>query len=138
MSLSSKKPDNVENNHNPSSNVRLPVRILDDTQWLFIRKSFRMSPRELIVAKFVCGGLSNEEIATRLGIKTATIKTHLRNIYRRIRVQRKLDMLLTFLEQGSKYADPASGITMAVVKSKAASNSGLRTEIGGQNQIAGH
>jgi hypothetical protein len=85
----------------------------------------------LVVAKFVCGGLSNEEIATRLGIKTATIKTHLRNIYRRIRVQRKLDMLLMFLEQGSKYANPASGITMAVVKSKAARNSGLRTEIGG-------
>ncbi|MGA2094237.1 MAG: LuxR C-terminal-related transcriptional regulator, partial [Sedimentisphaerales bacterium] len=75
MSLPSKKPDNVKNNRDSSSNVRLPVRILDDTQWLFIRKSFRMSPRELIVAKFVCGGLSNEEIANRLGIKTATIKT---------------------------------------------------------------
>jgi DNA-binding CsgD family transcriptional regulator len=115
MSLSSKKPDNVENNHGSSSNVRLPVRILDDTQWLFIRKSFRMSPRELIVAKFVCGGLSNEEIATRLGIKTATIKTHLRNIYRRIRVQRKLDMLLTFLDQSAKYSGTRSDVPINAV-----------------------
>jgi DNA-binding CsgD family transcriptional regulator len=131
MSPSSKKSDNLENNNDSTSNVRLPVHILNDNQWLYIRKSFRMSPRELIVAKFVCGGLSNEEIASRLGIKTATIKTHLRNIYRRIRVQRKLDMLLMFLEKGSKYANPASGITMTVVRNKAASNSGLRTEIGG-------
>ena len=134
MSPSSKKPENSENNHDSSSNVRLPVHILDDNQWLFIRKSFRMSPRELIVAKFVCGGLSNGEIANRLGIKTATIKTHLRNIYRRIRVQRKLDMLLTFLEKGSKCANSASGITLPVVKSK---DAGMMTEIGGQNQAAG-
>ncbi|MGA2094032.1 MAG: helix-turn-helix transcriptional regulator [Sedimentisphaerales bacterium] len=97
---------------------------MDDSQWLFVRKSFRMSPRELDIAKRVCSGFSNDEIASRLGIRIATVKTHLRNIYRRIRVQRKLDMLLTFLEKGSKYANPASGITMAVVKSKAASNSG--------------
>lgn len=134
MSPSAKKPENVENNNDSSSNVRLPIHILDDNQWLFIRKSFRMSPRELIVAKFVCGGLSNGEIANRLGIKTATIKTHLRNIYRRIRVQRKLDMLLTFLEKGSKYANSASGIAIAVAKSKDVSIIG---EIGGQSQAAG-
>ncbi len=129
MSLYSNKPDK-ENNHESSSDIRFPVRILDDDQWLYIRKSFRMSPRELIVAKYVCGGLSNEEIASRLGIKTATIKTHLRNIYRRIRVQRKLDMLLMFLDKVSKYASSDSSVTMTAVKNKAESNSGLRTEIG--------
>lgn len=134
MSPSSKNLDNVENNNDSASNVRLPVHIMDDNQWLYIRKSFRMSPRELIVAKFVCGGLSNGEIANRLGIKTATIKTHLRNIYRRINVQRKLDMLLTFLEKGSKYANSASARTIAVVKSK---DAGIMTEIGGQNQATG-
>jgi len=120
MSLSSKKPDNIENDRDSLSNVRLPVHILDDNQWLFICKSFRMSPRELIVAKLVCGGLSNEEIATRLGIKTATIKTHLRNIYRRIRVQRKLDMLLTFLGQIAKYSSARSDAPLSTVNASAA------------------
>jgi DNA-binding CsgD family transcriptional regulator len=85
-----------------SSYQRPQVRILDDSQWLFVRKSFRMSPRELEIARLVCGGFNNEEIAMKLKIKSATVKTHLRNVYRRIHVQRKLDMLLKFLEQAAK------------------------------------
>jgi DNA-binding CsgD family transcriptional regulator len=131
MSLSSKKPDSVENDPDSLYRGRLPVRILDDNQWLFIRKSFRMSPRELIVAKFVCGGLSNEEIATRLGIKTATIKTHLRNIYRRIRVQRKLDMLLMFLEQSDKYSSTRSDVSINAVDAPTV------REIGNKGNFAG-
>jgi DNA-binding CsgD family transcriptional regulator len=137
MSLPSKKTDNIGNDNDASVYNRPQVRVLDDGQWLFIRKRFRMSPRELDVAKLVCGGLSNEVIATRLGIKSATVKTHLRNVYRRIRVQRKLDMLLMFLDQSAKYANPASTITMAVVKNQAVGKSGLKTEIGGQDRIAG-
>lgn len=82
---------------------RPQVHILDDNQWLFIRRRFRMSPRELEVARLVCSGLSNGEIASRLKIKSTTVKTHLRNIYRRVRVQRKLDMFLKFLDHGARY-----------------------------------
>ena len=81
---------------------RPQVRILNDAQWLYVRKCFKMSPRELEVAKLVCCGFSNEEIAKKLKIRAATVKTHLRNVYRRIRVQRKLDMLLKFLDQSTK------------------------------------
>jgi DNA-binding CsgD family transcriptional regulator len=137
MSLPPKKNDNVIGDLDALFNKRLPVNVLDDSQWLFIRKRFHMSPRELDVAKLVCGGLSNEVIATRLGIKSATVKTHLRNVYRRIRVQRKLDMLLIFLDQSAKYANPASDIKMAVVKNQAVGKSGLKTTIGDQGQIAG-
>jgi DNA-binding CsgD family transcriptional regulator len=133
MSLSSKKPDNfTQNNNNSLSGIQLPVRVMDDSQWFFIRKSFRMSPRELIVAKFVCGGLSNEEIAKHLGIKTATIKTHLRNIYRRIGVQRKLDMLLIFLDMSSKHLNAASAKPANTPKTD------INTAIGNQSNLAGH
>jgi DNA-binding CsgD family transcriptional regulator len=135
MSLPSKKTGNIDSDNDASVYNRPQVRVLDDSQWLFIRKSFRMSPRELDVAKLVCGGLSNEDIATRLGIKSATVKTHLRNVYRRIHVQRKLDMLLMFLGQSAKYA--ASG-SLTVVKAKTPRKSGFSAEIGGQDQIAGH
>jgi DNA-binding CsgD family transcriptional regulator len=110
---------------------------MDDNHWLFIRKSFRMSPRELDVAKLVCSGFSNEEISSRLGIKIATVKTHLRNVYRRIRVQRKLDMLLTFLDQSTKYPNPASAIPRTIVQNQAVGKPGLKTEIGGQDRING-
>jgi DNA-binding CsgD family transcriptional regulator len=138
MSLPSEKNNSIGGDNNDFIRNRPLVRIMDDKQWRFVRKSFRMSPRELDVAKLVCSGLSNEEISFQLDIKVATVKTHLRNVYRRIRVQRKLDMLLMFLEQGSKYTRSASDINISAVIKNTSNDSGLRTEIGGQDQIAGH
>ena len=136
LSSNSNKANYIGSNGGDSGRNRLQVHIMDDNQWLFVRRSFRMSPRELDVAKLVCSGLSNEDIASRLGIKIATVKTHLRNVYRRIRVQRKLDMLLTFLDQSAKYNSPASDIKLAVAKSKTTGKSGLKTDISGHNQIS--
>jgi hypothetical protein len=42
--------------------------------------------------------LGNEEVAGRLKITGGTVKTHLRNIYRRVRVNNKIGMLLRFVE----------------------------------------
>jgi DNA-binding NarL/FixJ family response regulator len=61
-----------------------------------------MSLRELQVAKLVCQGFNNGEIATSLKITQGTIKTHMRNIYRRIRVKNKIEMLLTFVNSAAK------------------------------------
>jgi DNA-binding CsgD family transcriptional regulator len=76
-----------------------------------------MTPREVQVAKLICQGLDNERIARNLRIKPGTIKTHLRNIYRRVRVKSKLTMLLMFLHDvnnssaNSAAASPAISIT---------------------------
>jgi DNA-binding CsgD family transcriptional regulator len=137
MSPHYKKIEKTDGDITSSIRTRPQVHIMNDNQWLFVRKRFRMSPRELDVAKLVCTGFSNEEIASRMGIKVATVKTHLRNVYRRIRVQRKLDMLLTFLGEGAKYATSASDTIMTVVKTKTAIDSGLKTDISSQNHITG-
>lgn len=63
-----------------------------------------MSSRELQVAKLVCEGFGNEEIAKALKIKHGTVKTHLRNIYRRVRVKNKLAMLLRFVDVALKFS----------------------------------
>ena len=131
MSLPTKKTDNVGSYSGNTVRNRPQVRIMDDSQWLFVRKSFRMSSRELDVAKLVCSGFSNEEIASRLGIKIATVKTHLRNVYRRIRVQRKLDMLLTFLDQSAKYSSTCSDVPINAVDAPTA------REIGNKGNFAG-
>jgi DNA-binding CsgD family transcriptional regulator len=57
-----------------------------------------MSSRELQVANLVCQGFDNEEIAGSLKIKQGTIKTHIRNIYRRVRVKNRIEMLLKFVD----------------------------------------
>jgi DNA-binding CsgD family transcriptional regulator len=63
-----------------------------------------MSPRELQVARLICDGLNNEDIARALKIKHGTVKTHLRNIYRRVRVKNKITMLLKFVDAALKFS----------------------------------
>ena len=89
---------------------RPDVVLLGEEHWSHIQRRFRMSPRELQVAKLVCEGFSNGEIAKNLRIKQGTAKTHLRNIYRRVRVKNKISMLLKIVDQASKFSTK-TGIT---------------------------
>lgn len=77
--------------------------LLDEKQWAFIKDRYHMTPRELQVAILVCRGFSNDEIARALGIKHGTIKTHLRNIYRRVRVKSKITLLLKLVEDVKRH-----------------------------------
>ena len=78
---------------------RVPsISLLDSQQWNYIRKWYRITARELQVARLVCRGLNNNKIAAELRISHGTVKTHIRNIYRRIRVKNKIQMLLRFVQ----------------------------------------
>ena len=78
--------------------------LLHERHWLYIQKRYRMSPRESQVAKLVCQGFNNDEIAKVLKIRPGTVKTHIRNIYRRIRVKNKIEMLLKFVDDITKFS----------------------------------
>lgn len=80
------------------------IALLNEQHWLHIQRRYHMSPRELQVARLVCQGLNNEEIAGDLRIRHGTVKTHIRNIYRRIRVKNKIAMLLKFISDASKFS----------------------------------
>jgi DNA-binding CsgD family transcriptional regulator len=98
---------------------RPDVSLLDDSQWLYVQRHYRLSPRELQVAKHICRGFPNEEVARCLRIRSGTVKTHLRNIYRRIHVTNKIGMLLTFIERAAGfYGKPRAcrGITIVDVE----------------------
>ncbi len=86
------------------------VILLDEKHWSYIQMRYHVSPRELEVAKLVCHGLSNKEIAEALRIRQGTVKTHIKNIYRRIRVKNKVSLLLRLMADVSKIlgesADP--------------------------------
>lgn len=77
------------------------IALLQDHHWLYVKNRYRMTTRELQIAKFVCQGLSNEKIAQKLNIKHGTVKTHIRNIYRKIWVNNKISMFLRFIEDAS-------------------------------------
>ena len=110
--MSPPQPEKKDKSISPDESFyeRPDVVLLDKKHWSYIQRRFRMSPREVQVAQLVCKGFSNEEIAKNLRIKHGTVKTHLRNIYRRIRTKNKIAMLLKLVDQATKFS-AKSGIT---------------------------
>ncbi len=95
------------------------IALLGEEHWSDIQRRYRMSPRELQVAKLVCQGFSNDEIATDLKMKKGTVKTHIRNIYRRIQVSSKITMLLKFVDNAIKLStERGVSLTIPIVSVK--------------------
>ena len=72
--------------------------LLDDKDWLYVQRRYQLTDRELQVAKLVCRGFNNKDITVELQITSGTVKTHIRNIYRRARVKNKICMVLKFVD----------------------------------------
>lgn len=71
--------------------------LLDGRQWLYVQSRYNLTPRERQIAELLCQGLRNCSIAKNLLITPGTVKTHTRNIYRKVRVKSKIAMLLQFI-----------------------------------------
>ncbi len=69
-----------------------------DKYWLFLKNRYHLTPRETQVAILICRGFSNDEIAEALKISQSTVKTHLKNLFRRVRVNSRILLLLRFIE----------------------------------------
>ena len=89
------------------------ISLLDDKHWLYIQRRYHLTDREIQVVKLVCLGFNNEDIAAKLKIKQGTVKTHIRNIYRRVRVRNKIQMVLKFVDTATKFA-AKSGTTSVI------------------------
>lgn len=59
-----------------------------------------LSPREMEILQFVTHGLSNKEIATRLGISQQTVKNHMTSILKKLNVQDRTQAAVTALKHG--------------------------------------
>jgi DNA-binding CsgD family transcriptional regulator len=75
------------------------IAILDDKEWSYVQRYYDMSPRELEVAKLVCSGFTNSDIAKKLNVCTGTVKTHLRSIFGKTRTRNRISMLLKYIEK---------------------------------------
>jgi len=53
------------------------------------------------VARAAVSGLSNKELAQRLGVSEGTVKNHLHAIYERLRLEGRLALLLYLKEKGA-------------------------------------
>lgn len=73
--------------------------LLNSKQWSYLQRRYELTPREQQVAELVCRGFRNGSIATRLSIQPGTVKAHVRNIYRKVKVKSKISMLLRFVTE---------------------------------------
>ncbi|MHC4693666.1 MAG: response regulator transcription factor [Planctomycetota bacterium] len=95
------------------------VSLLDDKQWAYIQKRYRISPRELEVAKLVCRGYVNGSIAKKLKVKPGTVKSHLKSIFGKTHARNKITLLLRFMEDVNNFfgeSPGAASITIMGIK----------------------
>jgi DNA-binding NarL/FixJ family response regulator len=88
------------------------LMLIDSKQWSYLQRRYDLTPRELQIADLVCRGFQNAGIAKRLKIRPGTVKAHVRNIYRKVRVGSKIMMLLRFVAEATGPAErPSSSPT---------------------------
>jgi two-component system, NarL family, response regulator LiaR len=64
------------------------------------KSSKRLQPRELEVVRLVALGLSNKQIANKLGIGERTVQTHLRNILTKLDAGSRTEAVVLALQRG--------------------------------------
>ena len=52
-----------------------------------------LTNQEEKIAKLICGGLSNKEIASTLFISSSTVKTHIRNLYSKLEISNRQQLI---------------------------------------------
>lgn len=90
-------PETENSNFRTQSDSHHKLLLLDGKQWAFVQSQYNLTPRERQIAELICQGLRSCNIARSLRIKPGTVKTHTRNIYRKVRVKSKIAMLLKFV-----------------------------------------
>ena len=108
-----RSPNGKDTHNNKSLFNRPAVTLINEKQWSYLQEHYQMSPRELQVAKLVCWGFKDTEMAQYLNINDGTVKTHLRNVCRRVRVRNKITLLLRLVNDAAKFS-AKSGTTPPV------------------------
>jgi DNA-binding NarL/FixJ family response regulator len=60
----------------------------------------RLTPREVDIVRMIAQGLRNRAIAERLSISEGTVKIHLHNVYEKLQVDGRLELMLYAREKG--------------------------------------
>jgi two-component system nitrate/nitrite response regulator NarL len=69
-------------------------------------EAHQLTRREAEVARLIQEGLANKVVAGRLGVKEGTVKIHLHNIYRKLRVSNRSGLILRVIASAQTSASP--------------------------------
>jgi DNA-binding CsgD family transcriptional regulator len=68
------------------------LTLRDDETEVLLLKDYKLSSREEIIAQYTGLGLTNKEIAEKLGISLFTVQCHLRNIFEKTGIKRRAQL----------------------------------------------
>lgn len=71
--------------------------LFSDTTWRQLAARARMTPRQLDVARLMCRGLANKQVALWLGLSINTIGMHQRLLFRRLNVHDRVGLVVRFV-----------------------------------------
>ena len=92
------------------------VTLIDRQQWDYLRKRYRLSPKEVEVSSLVCRGLKNMEIAGELRIKQGTVRTHLKSVFIKTRTKSKITLFLQLVNDAhTRSIQPAERTHIPIV-----------------------
>ncbi|MBD9374518.1 response regulator transcription factor [Rhizobium sp. ARZ01] len=74
------------------------------------RLSF-LSPREQEIARLVANGMANKEIGLALGISHWTVSAHLRRIFLKLEIDRRIDLCLLYRAMISRGECTSTGLS---------------------------
>ena len=84
--------------------------LFTDTEWNELVGILALSNRQAQIAREIMRGRSDRQIAELLGITHATVRTHLKQVFARLRVGDRNEMILTMVRQSMAMAR-AQGVT---------------------------
>ena len=82
-------------------NDRKTFELIEPEKWLYLKRRYDLTPRECQIAELICQGEKNGNIAKILRIKPGTAKTHIRNSYRKMHINSKIEILLRFIQDSN-------------------------------------
>jgi DNA-binding CsgD family transcriptional regulator len=67
-------------------------------QWKYVKKGFHLTDRQVQVAKLVCEGMNNDQIAKKLHITYNTARTHVAHICAKVAVRGRAELILRLIK----------------------------------------
>ena len=71
-----------------------PAFFIKDSRWREIKRILRISPRESEIIRYIMTGEDEALIASRLGISTHTVHTHLERLYIKLKVNSRSQLIV--------------------------------------------
>jgi DNA-binding NarL/FixJ family response regulator len=96
----------VEANQSSVPDDPLPELFTAD-EWNRLATELRLSPRQAQVARLICLGLSKEEMATRLRVSEPTARLHVKELFRKLRVNDRVGVPVRLVVAGRVLGVPA-------------------------------